>query len=107
VDPGENGAILDAGGGGGPSPPGGGNNRQLASDSGGGLDVLKMLEGTGEGSAQQQATFMHRVCIICALCVINNHNCEPCFTVPICFRRINHMAVKNHLHSFTLVHQSS
>jgi hypothetical protein len=33
VDPGENGAILDAGGGGGPCPPGGGENRQLASDS--------------------------------------------------------------------------
>ncbi len=36
VDPGENGAILDAGGGGGPGPPGGGKNGQLASDSGGG-----------------------------------------------------------------------
>jgi hypothetical protein len=36
VDPGENGAILDAGGGGGPGPPGGGKSGQLASDSGGG-----------------------------------------------------------------------
>ncbi len=36
LDPGENGAILDAGGCGGPGPPGGGNNGQLASDSGGG-----------------------------------------------------------------------
>jgi hypothetical protein len=36
VDPGENGAILDAGGGGGPGPQGRGKNGQLASDSGGG-----------------------------------------------------------------------
>ncbi len=36
VDPGENGAILDARGGGGPGPPGGGKIGQLASDSGGG-----------------------------------------------------------------------
>jgi hypothetical protein len=36
VDPGENGAILDAGGGGGPGPPVRGKNGQLASDSGGG-----------------------------------------------------------------------
>ncbi len=33
VDPGEKGAILEAGG---PGPPGGGKGRQLASDSGGG-----------------------------------------------------------------------
>jgi hypothetical protein len=36
VDPGDNGAILDAGGGGGgggPGPPGGGENGELASDS--------------------------------------------------------------------------
>ncbi len=33
VDPGENGAILDAGGVEGPGPPGGGKNGQLASDS--------------------------------------------------------------------------
>jgi hypothetical protein len=36
VDPGKNGAILDAGGVEGPGPPGGGKNGQLASDSGGG-----------------------------------------------------------------------
>jgi hypothetical protein len=36
VDPGENGAILDAGGRGGPSPLGGGKNEQLAPDIGGG-----------------------------------------------------------------------
>jgi hypothetical protein len=35
-DPGENGAMLDAGGDEGPSPPGRGKNGQLASDSGGG-----------------------------------------------------------------------
>jgi hypothetical protein len=36
VDPGENGAISDAGGVEGPGPSGGGRERQLASDSGGG-----------------------------------------------------------------------
>ncbi len=33
MDPGENGANLDAGGDEGPGPPGGGKNWQLASDS--------------------------------------------------------------------------
>jgi hypothetical protein len=36
VDPGEMGAISEAGGVGGPGPPGGGKGEQLASDSGGG-----------------------------------------------------------------------
>jgi hypothetical protein len=36
VDPGETGAILEAGGVGGPGPLGGGKDRQLVSDSGGG-----------------------------------------------------------------------
>jgi hypothetical protein len=36
VDPGEMGAILEAGGIGGPGPPWGGKGEQLASDSGGG-----------------------------------------------------------------------
>ncbi len=36
VDPGENGAILEAGGVEGPGPPGAGKNGPLALDSGGG-----------------------------------------------------------------------
>ncbi len=36
INPGETGAILEAGGVGGPGPPGGGKGKQLASDSGGG-----------------------------------------------------------------------
>jgi hypothetical protein len=56
------------------------------------------------GSARHQSTIMHRVRIICVLCAIIHHvlddcNRELCLTVSICFRRINHMAVKNHLHS--------
>ncbi len=56
------------------------------------------------GSARHQATLMHRVHIICVLCATIHYtpdscNCEPCLTVSVCFRRINHMAVKNHLHS--------
>jgi hypothetical protein len=68
------------------------------------LDVLKMLEGTGDGldttSSYVYAQSMYHMCIMRdnSLC-LNNYDCEPCHTVPICFRRINHMAVKNHLQS--------
>jgi hypothetical protein len=67
VDPGENGAILDAGGVEGPGPPGGGRNRQLASDNRQWrrLDVTKCRKAQETGSSQHQATFRHRVCIIC------------------------------------------
>jgi hypothetical protein len=41
------------------------------------------------------------LCISCAIIcyVLDDCNREPCFTLSICFRRINHMVVKNHLHS--------
>jgi hypothetical protein len=41
------------------------------------------------------------LCALCALtcCILDDCNHERCFTLSICFRRINHMAVKNHLHS--------
>ncbi len=47
---------------------------------------------------------MHRVCILCVKCALicyipDSCDCEPYLTVSIFFRRINHMAVKNHLHS--------
>ncbi len=47
---------------------------------------------------------MHRVCILYVKCALTYYipdscNCEPCLIVSICFRRINHMAVGNHLHS--------
>jgi hypothetical protein len=62
ANPGEMGAILEAGEARGPGPPG---------------DVAKCLRAQETGLPQHQATFMHRVCII-VYCVsvyrINNHN---------------------------------
>ncbi len=58
----------------------------------------------GTGSTQHQSTLMHRVRIIVYVMCNNlfypwDCNREPCLTMSICFRRINHMAVKIHLHS--------
>ncbi len=63
MDPGENGAILDAGGVEGPR----GRNGQLESDNRQWrrLDVTKCRKAQETGSSQHQATFRHRVCIIC------------------------------------------
>ncbi len=74
------------------------------------LAILKMLEGTGDGlgitSSHVYAKSTYHICIMCCnLLRFNNHNCELCFTVPICFRRINHMAVKKHLHSSSVVQE--
>jgi hypothetical protein len=58
-----------------------------------------MLEGTGDGlvttSSHGYAQSTYHMCIMCinSLC-LNNHDVSPCFTVLICFRRINHLAVK-------------
>jgi hypothetical protein len=58
----------------------------------------------GMGSAQHETSLMHRVCIICVICALicytpNSCNRELCLTVSTCYRRINHMAVKKHVHS--------
>ncbi len=103
VDPGGNGAILNVGEGGGPDPPREGGNGQLASDSGGGY-TFKMLESLRDGLTQHEDSLMHRVRIFCVKCALICHIPDSCdrevyLTVPICFRRINHMAVENHLHS--------
>jgi hypothetical protein len=65
---------------------------------------LRCWKARGTGLAQHESSLMHRVrilCVICALvfCISDSCNREPYLTVSICFRRINHMAVKNHLHS--------
>jgi hypothetical protein len=68
------------------------------------LDVSRCWKARETGSARHQATLMHRVCIICVSCAIiyhifNDCNLELCLTVFICSRRINHLAIKNHLYS--------
>ncbi len=73
VDHWENEAILDAGGGGGPGSPGGGKNGQMASDSGGSQTFTRCRRAQETGSSQHQATFMHRVHIICLLCVSTHY----------------------------------
>jgi hypothetical protein len=61
----------------------------------------KMFRAQETGSSQNQATFMHRVCTIicCALVTISTTITGIVFYCIICFRRINHLVVKNHLHS--------
>jgi hypothetical protein len=65
------------------------------------VDVTKCLRKEETGSPQHQATFMHRVCIIvhCALSITSTTITVIVFYCIICFRRINHLVVKNHLHS--------
>jgi hypothetical protein len=58
----------------------------------------------GTGSAQHETSLMHRVRILCVICAFvyyipDSCDREPYLTESICFRRINHMGVKNHLHS--------
>jgi hypothetical protein len=61
------------------------------------------------GSMRHQDLIMHRVCNIVynsSLFSLNNCNREQCLILIICFRRINHMVVKNHVHSSSDVHDS-
>ncbi len=95
MDPKEIGAILEAGG---PSPPEGGKGRQwhrtVEEDRHHG-----MPQNTGEGSSQHQATFMHRVSVIVHCVVITTPTTITgiVFYCIFCYRKINHLGVKNHL----------
>ncbi len=53
------------------------------------------------GSSQHQATFMHRVSVIvhCIIIVTSKTITGTVFYCIICFRKINHLVVKHHLHS--------
>ncbi len=77
VDPGEMGAILEAGGGSGDPARQEGKGRTVGIGQWSRGDVAKCLRAQETGSSQHQATFMHRVCVI-VYCVsvycINNHN---------------------------------
>jgi hypothetical protein len=77
VDPGENGAILDAGGVEGPGPPGGGKNGQLASDSGGGYtlqDVGRHRRRARHNIKPRSFTEYVSYVYACRLIMFNNHN---------------------------------
>ncbi len=111
VDPGGREAILSAGDNGGPSPPGGGEDRKLVSDS---VEEVRYLQDVGGHGGRVRhnnraplCTEYVSSCVLCAIICYNLDQCnrEPYLTVSICFRRINHMAVKNHLHSSSGVHE--
>ncbi len=64
------------------------------------IDVTECIRTKETGSPQHQATFMHRVCIIVIMLITTSTTITGIvFDCLICFRRINHLVVKNHLHS--------
>jgi hypothetical protein len=68
------------------------------------LDTFKMFESSKDGLGTTRNQPYAQSMIICVICVLichtpDNCNRELCLAMPICFRRINHMAVENHLHS--------
>jgi hypothetical protein len=92
VDPGEKGAILEAGR---PGPPGEGKGGQLASvgfRQWRRIDVASWLKTQETGSPHLQETVMHRVSVIvhCVAVIHYNHNRNHVFCI-ICFRKINHL----------------
>jgi hypothetical protein len=100
VDPGEMGAILEAWGAGGPGQPGGEKtgswHRTVEEDR-----HYKIPQKLGDGLATTPSHIYAQSTYHCALCInyrTNNHN-RNSFHCIICFRRINHLAVKKHLHS--------
>ncbi len=62
---------------------------------------LRMPQNTGNRLPTTPSQFMHRVCIIvhCVLITTSTTITGIVFFCIICFRRINHLVVKNHLHS--------
>ncbi len=65
------------------------------------IDIAGCLKTQETGSSQHQATFMHRVSVIVHCVVITTPTTMTgiVFYCIICFRKINHLVVKNHLHS--------
>jgi hypothetical protein len=111
VDPGENGAILNAGGGGGPGPPGRGRRmgswHQTVEEIRCSQDVGKHGERARHDIKVPLCTEYISLCVSCVIicCILDNCNREPCLTVSICFRRINHMEVKKTICIHPLVHE--
>ncbi len=65
------------------------------------IDVLGCLKIQETGSSQHQATFMHRVSVIvhCVIITTQTTITGIVFYCIFCFRKINHLVVKHHLHS--------
>jgi hypothetical protein len=72
------------------------------------IDISECLRTQETGSPQHQATFMHKVRIIvhCVLITTSTTITGIVFLLYICFRRINHLVVKNHLHSSSGVREN-
>jgi hypothetical protein len=104
VDPGGSGAILNAGKIGGPVRQAGkkmGSWHQTAEEIRRLEDVRRHGERVGHNTKAPLCTEYVSSRASCAIICYDLDNCdrEPCLNVSICFRRINHMAVKNQLHS--------
>jgi hypothetical protein len=99
VDPGEREAILKAGEVGGPCLLGGGKGRAVGIRQWRRIDITGHLRTQETGSPQHQATFMHRVSVIVHYISIASSTTITgiVFYCIICFRKINHLVVKNHL----------
>ncbi len=65
------------------------------------IDIAGCLKTQETGSSQHQAMFMHRVSVIvhCVIIAAPTTITEIVFYCIICFRKINHLVVKHHLHS--------
>ncbi len=66
------------------------------------VDVAKCLKSTGDGlvttSSHVYAQTMYHMYIVCQSVALTNITGIMFYCI-ICFRRINHLVVKNHLHS--------
>jgi hypothetical protein len=65
------------------------------------IDIVGCLKTQETGSSQHPATFMHRVSVIvhCLVIAVPTTITGIVFYCITCFRKINHLVVKHHLHS--------
>jgi hypothetical protein len=110
MDPEGNGVAKGRGAEGGPSPPRGEQDKQLVYSSGGGESPMGKQGEQQDGSDATPRTHhaQSTYCNHCSVVYCNNKyvNVIRCLTLIVSFRRINHMVVKNYLHSFSDVHKS-
>ncbi len=104
VDPERNGVNPGEGDGGGAGPPSEEQDKQLISSSGGVETPMGQPEKQEDESGATARPIMHRVHNVINDCILYVNSNGACVTVircliVDCFRGINHMAVKDHLHS--------